>query len=151
MGDDQRLETERLLYQEATRVASLFWEYRYRMMTVFFSGMAILIALAGWLYDRDLRTFVAAPIFLGGLLALVLALLERRNRDILKDAYLVAEQIEGAWRAGGGIFRRINAAHRPDATRRETTFSGVFFLGYVVACVALLALALITLVLSLIL
>ena len=139
MDDDDRLA---LLYQESTRVAALFWEWRYRLMMFFFTGIAVLLALAGWIYDHDLGRFIAAPAFVGAVLALVCALLELRNAGILRDAYRLAGEIESQWRPKGSIFAAIAAAH---AGKARTTYGWIFFLGYVVAGILLLALAIVAL------
>jgi hypothetical protein len=63
---DKEAEKLILLYQENAKVAAIFWEWRHKVMTNFFTGMVALFALFGWFYQQlDLRRFLFAPLFFG--------------------------------------------------------------------------------------
>src|SRR5215213_7024900 len=48
-----------LLYQENAKVAAIFWEWRHKVMTNFFTAIVALFALSGWFYQQQFGRAVA--------------------------------------------------------------------------------------------
>jgi len=90
----ERFEALKLLYEENAKVAAVFWEWRHKVMTFFFTVIAALIALAGWGYRHDLGRFDALPLFVAGLLAFVGAGLNVRTGRIVAATYLSGARVE---------------------------------------------------------
>ncbi len=84
-----------------------FWEWRHKIMTHFFAGMAALIALIGWLYQQagGIRIWLCAPLFLGAVFSLVSYLLDKRNKRILERCYRIGKDVDKNSHEEGGIFQ----------------------------------------------
>lgn len=133
MANNEHTKNLELLYQENAKVATIFWEWRFKLMTAFFAGNSALFALTGWFYQHgELRRWLFGPLLLGATLSGVSFFLDRRNAEILKHCYRVGEKIEmkllekevselleGKVDKGlhrGGIFQSINQAHQKGIT-----------------------------------
>jgi hypothetical protein len=129
-----------LLYQENAKVAAIFWEWRHKVMTSFFTGVAALFALIGWFYKEvELRPFIFAPFILGAVFALIAKFLDQRNGDILKACYAVGKEIEGLLlRNNEGIFSRI------DADQSKVRYTRTLMFVYLCSAILFLILALIS-------
>lgn len=117
--DTQKLNFEKisLLYQENAKVAAIFWEWRHKVMTSFFVGIAGLFALAGWFYQQtELRILLFAPLSLGAILSLASLALDNRNRTILRECYRIGEEIEDKLRNEGAIFKSIRTTYHTGVT-----------------------------------
>src|SRR5687768_3287161 len=62
----ERISEERI-YEENANVAAIFWEWRHKIMTHFFAGMAAITALVSWLYQQigGFSAWLCAPPLLG--------------------------------------------------------------------------------------
>lgn len=73
MNGDPNLDLLLRLYEENGRVAAAFWEWRHKVMTYLFTGVAGIAVATGWLYFQPgLKNWAAGPPVLGALLCLSL-------------------------------------------------------------------------------
>jgi hypothetical protein len=91
---DESLAALTLAYTENAKVAAIFWEWRHKVMTFFFTATAALIAVAGWGYSHGLGRFNAIPLLVAGLLSFVAAGLNLRTGRILLGTYMAGALLE---------------------------------------------------------
>lgn len=101
-----------LLYQENAKIASIFWEWRHKIMTGLFAIIVALFTLSGWLYQNRAGKATAVPLFFGFILCLTAILLDWRNARILKACYSFGQKIEKKIGENDGIFTLIDRAQR---------------------------------------
>jgi hypothetical protein len=114
-------ETWQIAYEETSKVAVSFWEWRHKVMTFFFTGLAGLAVFAGWVYDHGLGSAVLAlPLFIGGLGASIAFFLDWRIASILEAVYISGKALEQQAKITQGVFTGIRgsqelaqAKHRP--------------------------------------
>ena len=108
----EHLSYERI-YEENAKVAAIFWEWRHKVMTNFFTGNAALFAVMGWLYQQagGIRFWFCGLFLLGGAFAYLSYLLDERNKRILEHCYRLGSKLEPALEKGGGIFSFLNELH----------------------------------------
>jgi hypothetical protein len=95
------LEQLQFLYEQNMTVATVFWEWRHKVMTFSFAVIAALLGLAGWIDSHDLgRIATAAPFLLAGVVAAVCLLFTVRSKEILNHAYRSGAHLENAIAAG---------------------------------------------------
>lgn len=108
MNKEKNFETLSLLYQENAKVISVFWEWRNKVITTFFTGIAALFATSGWLFLQErLCGLFHYPILLGAVLSVVWLLLDIRNGRILEACYNIGKDIENEMCAKAGTFNAI--------------------------------------------
>jgi hypothetical protein len=111
MSEEETVEKLSMLYQEVVKVASVFWEGRYKVMTFFFTGVAGLFTLSGWVYRQpELRRWLPLPLLLGAILSFISFFLDLRNADILRACYSFGKEIEIELIKRGGVFKAIGKA-----------------------------------------
>lgn len=76
-----------LLYQENAKVAAIFWEWRNKILTYFFTAIGGLFALIGWLHQYYPGRIISIPLSLGVILSVAACLLDARNGEILEGCY----------------------------------------------------------------
>lgn len=96
MADDERDRISRLsiLYQENARLAATFWEWQHKTLTIFTSGVAAVLAIEAWMFNRHFGSYLAAPLVAGSLLSALCVLFARRNREILNATYAIGAALE---------------------------------------------------------
>lgn len=142
MAEEKTFEELSILYQENAKVAAIFWEWRHKVMTYFFTGIAALFVVAGWLYEKPkLEKFVSAPLALGVLLSAVSAILDWRNGQILKDCYSLGRELELEMRKEkGAIFMSLSDARSKRLTYTSTLRSAYILVGVMLLVLSVLAL-----------
>jgi hypothetical protein len=127
MPNNDETQSRALLYQENTKVALAFWEWRHKIITHFFTGVAALLALAGWFYKTpELRGLLFVPFLIGSIFSWILSRLDLRNAAILRSCYDTGRGIElEVRRDEGGIFKTLGEQGSSDATYTKT-LSGAF-------------------------
>jgi hypothetical protein len=86
----------RLIYTENAKVAAIFWEWRHKTLTLFFTGMAGVAVAAAWTLHNHPGRLVAVPLGVGAGLAVVAFGLNRRSHYILGECYRIGGAIEDA-------------------------------------------------------
>jgi hypothetical protein len=143
-GQDQ--EDLRLLYERTYATASIFFEWRYKVMTFGVSVIAVTLALAEWLFTHGRREYwtLSFPFALSAFVCFALAALDRRNQSILNASYRVGFALEQRLGAPeGAILRQIELSRKEvnDWTYRtviKLLFNGVGFLFLVAAALAVI-------------
>jgi hypothetical protein len=102
-----------LLYQENAKVVAIFWEWRHKIITSFFAGLAGLTILAGWIYNQSqLRNLLFAPPLIGAIFCFVCIFLDYRNGEILHKCYEIGSTIEiNIATEKTAIFKSIGGKH----------------------------------------
>ena len=101
-----------VLYQENARIASVFWEWRHKLLTYAFSGIAGLLIAAAWLHSHEYGRVTAVPFFLAVLVALAVIALNERTGLILSESYRVGADLKKSMRPGHeGIFEFMRKAY----------------------------------------
>lgn len=102
------------LYTENAKVASVFWEWRHKLLTFFFTAASALFLASAWSLshlDGNYRYLVAiVPLVVVWVIADGCKRLEERNGEILRWSYSVGEAIEYEWRRTaltGGVFSKF--------------------------------------------
>lgn len=99
MSSESQLQAVVALFEENGRVAAAFWDWRHRLMTFFFTGMAAALAASAWLVTHHAaRGYVAIPLASAAGLAVISCLLDRRVGDILKTVHRSGSRYEVALR-----------------------------------------------------
>jgi hypothetical protein len=107
-----------VLYEENGRVAAVFWEWRNKLLTYYFTAIGGVFVLSGWLYSNKLGKIAAVPLLLPPILSVVAILVDSRNADILKASYIAGENLERMLLAGSrateevGIYSVIGKRHQ---------------------------------------
>lgn len=120
------------IYAHVVKVTELFLEWRHKVMAFTFTVTSGLLALSAWMYDNDLKRAIAAPLFLGSLLALASALFDSRNQRILAGCYEIADTIETklGLPAFLGPLGRIPVRRSEAGLPRLDTYHGVLWWAY---------------------
>lgn len=84
-------------HSRVTRVCEVFWDWRHKVMVFTFTVDSALLGLSAWMYDRNLKATVAAPLFLAGILTAASAAFDQRNQQILEGCFSLARDLEKAW------------------------------------------------------
>jgi hypothetical protein len=131
------------LYQENARVASIFWDWRHKLLTFFFTAVGGLSIATAWAYTHVEQSwrFLAAALPLSGVVVIGTGCiaLERRNKDILDRVYKVGAEIEKQWADPTnllGIFTSFTKAPRLYTKILKRIFASISFM----ASVAIIAL-----------
>lgn len=96
-GDRVRLD---VFYEENGRVATVFWEWRHKVILLAVSTLAGMLAAFAWLYDRDLPHILWAPFLVGSVIFRICQRLEQRIAVVLRDCYRRGEKVERACASG---------------------------------------------------
>ncbi len=83
------------LYQEQTKVATVFWEWRSKVLSAMLAGFAAVAAATGWMLRFDFWGLAAMPSLLAGGFCLMLRSFEIRTAAIVEQAYKVCGELEG--------------------------------------------------------
>ena len=145
MNENKTFEKLNLLYQENAKIAAIFWEWRNKILTYFFTAIGALFALAAWLYQQQLSRYITSALLLGVVLAIVSLFLDYRNEDILKKCYQVGGDIEIELRkeidvikGKTAIFEFLGEAHRE---RRRITYTATLRATYIIVGILLFVLS----------
>jgi hypothetical protein len=94
-------EEAKALYEEATKVAFYFSDWRHKILTYFLAFATVLAAATQWI-DRSYpdSRIVAIPFTVGCFVSLMLAWMDYRNMLLLRIAHGVAASIERQWGVG---------------------------------------------------
>jgi hypothetical protein len=133
------VETWRVAYEETSKVAMSFWEWRHKVMTFFFTGIAGLAVFASWIYTHGLgKAFLALPPFLGGLGASIAFFLDWRIATVLDEIYISGRSLEEQAEIPRGVFTGIH--DRARAKHQPVRMATVLRSAYLLVSVLLLAL-----------
>lgn len=137
--------SEERIYEETAKVAAIFWEWRHKIMTHYFAGMAALIALIGWLYQQagGIRMWLCAPLLLGAIFSFISYSLDKRNKSILEECYRIGKDLDYHSHKGGGIFSFLNDLHSTSGS-----YTQILKVLYLASTVLLLALSIIILIVA---
>lgn len=152
MTEDKTFERLSLLYQENAKVAAIFWEWRNKIITYFFTATVALFALSGWFFQQQFGRLIFAPLFFGFILSIVSILLDRRNEEILRECYRVGKDIEDelsnkenienqSSKVKKEIFNSIGTAHNKKGLHKIFTYTWTLRIAYGVVGLMLLALS----------
>lgn len=126
-------------YEETGKVAASFWEWRHKVMTFFFTGIAGLAIFASWVYTHGLgKAFLALPLFLGGFGASIAFFLDWRIARILNVIYVSGRALEQQAHIPQGVFAGLG--ERARATSRQVRMATVLPTTYLIASLLLLSL-----------
>jgi hypothetical protein len=90
---------EALLYTQTVAVATVYWEWRHKVMLLFPSLATAFVLGAGWMYEHDFGRLVAIPFAIAAVITVIAFVLELRNKAILKECFQVAYELEKTIRA----------------------------------------------------
>lgn len=122
-------------------MARVFWEWRHKVMTFFFTATVALATLASWIYDRGLSPgTLAAPLFLGAIVAAVAWFFDWRIARILDATYDTAKSIEQRLQIEPGPYQEL-VLSRGKGKSRVPTMTEVLRCAYGFIGLALLVLA----------
>lgn len=93
------MENLRLIYVENAKVAAVFWDWRHKTLTIFFTGIAGVAVAAAWVANHHPGALVALPLFLGALFSGVAFGLNWRTTSILGECYAIGASLETAFLA----------------------------------------------------
>jgi hypothetical protein len=88
------------VYEEATKAAYYFSDWRYKLLTYFLALAVALGATTEWLVQNDRGRWAAVPFAAGYFVSLMLVWMDYRNTLLLRIAHGVAASVEGAWGVG---------------------------------------------------
>jgi heme A synthase len=65
MPEDRDAENARFLYAENAKVATQFWEWRHKVLTLYFTAITAVAIMTAWMYQRnELRRWIVLPLIL---------------------------------------------------------------------------------------
>ena len=110
--EDDEILNARLLYSENAKVAAVFWEWRHKVMTGFFTAIAAAVAMAGWFYQHsELRPWVFVPFIMAAVFSILSDIMDRVNTKVLRECYRLGMTMEEKFSNDGGIFEAIQDMH----------------------------------------
>jgi hypothetical protein len=102
-------ETIKLLYEENSKVAYVFWEWRHKLMIRFFLTTASIFILSGWLIiNNKFLNFLFVPFLMGALYTILTLKMDNVNTWILKECYNNGELLEKLQLNKESIYSLIN-------------------------------------------
>jgi cytochrome bd-type quinol oxidase subunit 1 len=108
----QDFEKIKLLYEENSKVAHAFWDWRHRIMTRLFLTITSLVIAAGWFYqNQELKKWVFVPFVLIALFSLFSILLDWTNTLVLRGCYQEGAKLERIIDDNDHIFSVIKYIH----------------------------------------
>jgi hypothetical protein len=130
--NDMRPDDRAAIYEHVAKVTELFMEWRHKVMAFTFTVTSGLLAISAWMYDRDLKRAIVAPLALGALLALASAVFDGRNQRILYGCYELADALEQklGLPPALGPFGRIPIGKDAPRWKRLNTYHGVLKFAY---------------------
>jgi hypothetical protein len=101
-----------LLYTENAKVAAIFWEWRHKVITRFFTALTAIFFVAAWFYERPLlRVWTFSPFLLGAIFSMLSFFMDRVNTHVLRGCYQIGNDLEIKITPEGGIFKSISEIH----------------------------------------
>src|SRR5688500_6854665 len=105
--DQDLREEQRLVYQEASKAAFYFSDWRNNLLKYFAAFAAALAVAAQWLQQNSVgpkplvssELVVATPFIIGYALAVLLCWMDYRNMLLLRVAHGVTSSLEAGWAA----------------------------------------------------
>ena len=111
MEDNSGLRNDRFLttlYTQNAETARVFWEWRHKVITIFFAAIGAVFILACWMNLQPLlRSYLWVPCLLGVVISLVAWLMEYTNTIVLSKCYELGDRLQKEFMENGGIFARI--------------------------------------------
>lgn len=107
------------MYVENGQATRVFWEWRYKILSLSSVVLAGLGALATWSYKQKLGPVVVLPFVLSTVFCSVFAALTWRTRIIVDQCYAVAIAIEKRWQDSDpgppvpGTYQKIHESASP--------------------------------------
>lgn len=112
MSSIEGTENYSLLYEENSKVACEFWEWRHKIMTRYFAAVTAMMIMAGWFYERpELKKWLFIPFLLGSLFSVISDLMDKVNTKVLRSCYRIGMELEQKISSDGGIFKAIESMH----------------------------------------
>jgi len=98
------------IYEENGRVSQTFWEWRHKVMTRFFAGIAGIVVAAGWMFDKapQLRPRIFVLLAIGSAFCFISYVLDRVNMKILRNCYKVGKSLEEKLSSQSGAYKCIH-------------------------------------------
>jgi hypothetical protein len=99
------------LHEHVVSIMHTFYEWRHRVMVFTFTVTSALVAVGGWMWDKELGTLTGAPFLMAAWMCLVAIGLDWRNQQILYRTY---DQGIHLARELGGRYLEAKTATLPD-------------------------------------
>jgi hypothetical protein len=99
------------IYTENAETVRAFWEWRHKVITIYFAALGAVFVVAGWMIDHkelQVQRLLWLPFALGAFFTYAISLMERTNRLVLRQCYALGKSIEEQVMEGGGIFYKIS-------------------------------------------
>ena len=102
----------KLLYEENSKIAHTFWEWRHKIMNRFFVAVAAIFIISGWmLTNNKFLECIFIPFLLGAVYSFISKKMDDVNTWILRDCYNIGSNLEKELGKEDSVFGRINAGH----------------------------------------
>ncbi len=100
-------EKEDLIYNQIGETARAFWEWRHKVISMYFLTLGGFFVFAAWLYDHSFSFFLPIIFIILGLANIVFALMDSINTRVLSYCYVAGNEYETKTSIQG-IFTRIS-------------------------------------------
>ena len=106
------IENAKILYEENSRVAQTFWEWRHKIINRFFVAIASIFIVTSWmLTNNKFRDCIFIPFVLGAVYSLISKKMDDVNTWILRDCYEIGNKLEKEIGGVEYIFGKIDTEH----------------------------------------
>jgi hypothetical protein len=140
MSDTSNSADVGLLYVENAKVAAIFWEWRHKVISRFFTAVAATAFASGWFYERpQLRPWIFALFLVAAIFSALSFYMDRVNTHILRSCYRIGAELETKFAIEAGTFKAISDIHYS----RFAHYS-IFRIVYLGSAVAFLALCILS-------
>jgi len=111
------------LYEETGKLLSTFFDWRYKIMNRFFLMLAAIFVSVQWMYSTpSTKHLMYIPFLLGGILSILLAMMDRVNQRIINNCYKSGLAAEEKLFSIPGIYAHFDTDFKNTKTRKTLSY-----------------------------